>query len=315
MTVRPCVNVQAPLLLCLAISVGLRCSSTPNGGGDGGLDAGNDGGWIDGGSEGIDGGNGACSVPAGPIRRLFEEAVLTNMLDALTVAAFDVGGHSRHYALSLVGFVSSPKGFTGFFDLPQPCTGPRVDMAICTQSTNPESADDAFWSTRDSCYRFSCEASNKEVVEVYITTRPHTAPDDRHGFSYPSEDPMGTATYEANPYVRWVLDRSGTDPLVVSGSIDRNVSLLLATGGQAINLRHSGSVVVTHKDANESDSLTMSLSFSGLAQEPVTVSLNLALAKNGALSATIDQGAKHLGTLTGNFGAGPPSFLWESSCP
>jgi hypothetical protein len=249
---------------------------------------------------------GATDCPVDPLSiRLLEEAIVDNLLDALTVAG-GTSGSMRTYASSLLG---TDRGTVGFFDRLDPCGGVEVGEPFCLYSGQPEGeVQDEFEMTRDACFAISCESETRERLDVFYTMRPHTSVHVRHPFSYAGETVDGVFDVDPNPLVSWILDFVDGEAVTVFAELDHAARLVR---DDTIDFSYTGSVTVVEMGTG-SDRLDLDLTFASLSDAVVTVELGLDITEGGALLGSVRHGDAELGSVTGVFGAGPPEFSWPN---
>ncbi len=241
-------------------------------------------------------------------RRLLEETVSKLLRDAFFVS---IQSHNldRGFALSLVGVEQAYRGVTF---LTKECTGPATFEAFCEFANIPAGEPiPPFWMTHDRCLRLACEGARIDLVQVYMTMRPKTAPDDRHPFRFSTVAPAGTAVYDPNPSVVWRIDQTVAGKLVVSASISNRL-IITPTTGEPINLTHAGTIVVT-QSSNEILSGSLQICFSALASSsttPTVVTFNLGT--EGGTGA-VSYGPQKIATISGS-PSSPLVFTWEGDC-
>ncbi len=248
------------------------------------------------------------SCPLTEIERDFIEEIVEKVFgDALFVAQM-THDLERAYALTLIGV---DEGSLGIAFLVEGCSQATTFEPTCDSGGLPPGEDvPEFWQTHDRCGQFACEAENIGIARVYLTTQPHTDPDDRHAFSYEITAPAGTITYDPNPRVDWQIDQTDPQELVVEADLSQAITIDLASG-DSLDLSFSGEVTLS-KTVDDVLSGRMDLSFSGLGDGPVQAAVELAA--NGDIIGTIKAGNRTIAALGGSL-ARAPHFQWDQNCP
>ena len=286
-------------LLGLAFSA---CTTPPQGEGEG-----------EGGGEG-EGEGVACPLSADAL------ALLTESVNEAFQAGIFATTQTHGGALVDLGFASDLIGLDAqvhqIATLAFPCTAPSTFDPTCAGAAEPGGGEpaDPFLTDHDRCFRLGCVDADKPFVDVYYTMKPHTAADDRHAFSVDTTSPIGSASYAANPLVRWVADLSAAGSVGTHADID--LAPVVTTASETIDVSSVGTVDGSYVTATPDDLVTIALvlHYPRIAASEIVVEASGDAA--GALTGGVTQGTRVLATLSGTVdpNGGPLPFVWIDSC-
>lgn len=248
------------------------------------------------------------NCPLDDIERQLVVEVITKLLeDALFVTEM-THDLEQGSASSLIG-VNEAYRATAF--LVGECMEPQEFEPFCDSAGLPPSEEqEPFWQTHDRCGQLACEAAGVRLSTVYMTMRPRTDPDDRHSFTYETDDPPGIALYDPNPFITWRVDETQQDIILFESTFEFHVTVT-PTGRNMINLTHEGRYEAT-KENDEITGLSLTVSFPNLL-EPQDVQGVLSLIDSDQISGTISSGGQTMATVTLQAG-GQSEFAWTEGC-
>lgn len=229
-----------------------------------------------------------------------------NLLNNATWVTQRIGERERGYAYSLLGV---GEGYQGALTVIAQCTEAIHYATYCNESSQPPGEPTApFWKTRDRCVRLGCEAAGIALVDVYFTMRPHTAPDDRHKFSYETTDPSGIAVSDPNPLITWRLDiRNPT----VAMTADFSSSLIVRPkDSEALDFSGMGKVDATRMDGKVT-AAGLALSFPKLGAKGAPIDLNVKVNDAGDASGGVTSNGEVLAVAGGHNSL---SLNWQGRC-
>lgn len=165
-----------------------------------------------------------------------------------------------------------------------------------------------FWETRDRCTRAGCGGEGVDLQQVYMTMKPHMAPDDRHAFTYDLTAVPGTATWDPNPMQIWSITTVSDTVRHTVGEIERQLVVELESG-VTLDLAHTGNADITVDDGTITAS-ELTLELPEIAP-PDPMRLTLTIDPSG-VDGTLSHGDTVLATWGGTFEE--VDFAWQGGC-
>jgi hypothetical protein len=255
----------------------------------------------------VDPGGGACRVGAVE-RALIDEVLQKAFGDALFVTEQSHDAE-RAYALTLLGV---DEGSLGIALLAEPCLEQKEYEPFCDSAgAPPEEPVEGFWATRDRCGQLACEAADVGIARVYLTMLPHSAPDDRHAFSYEFVDGSATVTYDPNPRLDWRVDQSGAAMLIVDADLSQSI-VVEFDEGEVVDLSFNGDATF-RKNADGAVAGEVSLSFTDVLDGEM-VEIDVELLPDGTISGAARVTGRTIATMSGTLDEAP-HLEWAADCP
>jgi len=240
-------------------------------------------------------------------RGLIAEVITELLEDALWVTEM-THDLEQGSSLSLIG-VNQAYRTTAF--LVGECTEPQEFDPFCeTAALPPTEEQEPFWQTRDRCGQLACESAGIRLSTVYMTMWPRTNPDDRHVFTYATDDPPGNAAYDPNPFITWRVDETEPDTVLFDSSFEFHLTVT-PTGNEAIELGYQGRYQAA-KENDEIVELSLTVSFPSLLDGREVRGL-LTLGDPDQIAGTISVDDEEVATFTRDPGT-QPGFVWSKAC-
>ncbi len=282
--------LPAALLLVCACGTGATTGGTQTGGAS---------------SSSSGGTSNACPLSA-DVKALLEET-----LYEMPQAAWVVGSKSETaqygYAVHIPG---SPESFVGFVPMVNPCPN-MAEVTKCKSVVQPSS--EAFWQAHDACVRYRCEkgGNNIALVDTFFTMQPKKDANDRHAFTYETDIPAGTASFDPNPFITWRLDLTDPSAVIITAQLE-NAAKITPSGNDFIEFTHTGSIEINRTDADIS-LIDIKIDFASLLGGMTPLSTWVQVDATGNVNGEIKGDSKIYAFIKGDIQQ-QFTFDWQDAC-